>query len=145
MELPWHGHGNAMADLVRICQIWSDLVRCCPDLSLLVPGTMYLVPGTRYLVPGTSLVAPTCSVDCRFFKNALFQNFKHVNSQIGPDLSDLVRFVSKDNIPPKLRYDIASPYCGSEHRDTHHHEFGYRGIQVAPELPAHRLFSYEYC
>ena len=22
----------------------------------------------------------------------------------------------------KLRYDIASPYCGSEHRDTHHHE-----------------------
>ena len=22
-----------------------------------------------------------------------------------------------------VRYDIASPYCGSEHRDTHHHVF----------------------
>ena len=62
--------------LVRICQILSDLVRFCPNLSLLVPGTMYLVPGTRYLVPGTSLVAPTCSVDCRFFQKRTFPEFQ---------------------------------------------------------------------
>jgi len=41
---------------------------------------------------GTSLVTPTSTPIAVFLKNALSQNFEHVNSQIGQNWSDLVRF-----------------------------------------------------
>ena len=61
--------------------------------------------------------------------------------------------------PPELRYDIASPYCGSEHRDMHPHEdpfpfwggvwgaepLSLRGEALSPSLGGCEAFPLRIC
>ena len=111
MALPWHCHGIARykfgcSHLNADCRCfpkhtfpeswtcnfsnWSESLRFGQIFSgFVTTGTWYHVPGTRYQVPGTRYKFG-CSHLQRwlsfFFKNALFQNFKHVSYQNGPNL-----------------------------------------------------------